>query len=460
MTRRLLLSYLGLALLILLILEVPLATLAQRFERQLATNQVQREASGLVASAGELLDDSRRPQLRAIVADYEARTGGEVVLTASSGEVLASSSPEADKDSQTEWRSLTDRALGGQTVSIFTEDEDAPVAVAAVPVVVDGRNAAAIVLAAPASYTEHRIHEIWLALGLFAAGAIVVAALVGVVLARSLALPLGRLESGVDRFGHGDLAWRAGEETGPLEVRSLARQFNQMAARLDDLIEGQKRFVADASHQLRSPLTALRLRLENLEATADPASQDSVAAMGREVQRLSRLVDGLLALSRAGQEKLASVEVDVASVMAERCQAWSALAAERNVRLDCRSDEVVGYHRSLNPGDLEQMLDNLIANAVEVSPPDSTITVRLRPGRRDGAEIHVSDQGSGLAEQDRQRAFDRFWQGGRPSGHSGLGLAIVAQLAQRNGLTAELRAGDPEGLDAVIVLPSSISGQR
>jgi signal transduction histidine kinase len=454
LTRRLLLSYLGLAVLILLILEVPLATLAQRFERQLATNQAQRDASGLVASVGELLDQSGRPQLRSIVSRYESRTGGEVVLTSASGEVLASSSPEAGHDSQDEWRSLTAKALDGQSAAMFIEDEETPFAVAAVPVVVDGRNAAAVVLAAPATLTEHRIHQIWLALGLFAVAAIVVAALVGVILARSLALPLGRLESTVDRFGHGDLASRAGEDSGPDEIRSLARQFNHMAAQLDELIEGQKRFVADASHQLRSPLTALRLRLENLQATADPASQDSVAAADREVQRLSRLVDGLLTLGRAGQETVAPVEVDVKSVILERGEAWSALATEKEVQLECCTDGSDGYRRALNPGDLEQILDNLIANAVEVSPSASTITMALRPGPRGGAEVHVSDEGPGLAEADRIRAFDRFWQGpAQPSGHSGLGLAIVAQLARRNGLTAELRAGDPCGLDAVIVLP-------
>ena len=454
MTRRLLLSYLGLAVLILLILEVPLATLAQRFERQLATNQIEKEANGLVALSSDDLSQSRRQQLQSVVSGYEAKTGGEVAVISAAGTVLAASSGAADHDALTEWSGVIDRALAGQSTAIFTVDEGQPYVVAAAPVFEDGRLVATVVLGTPATLTEHRIHEIWLALGIFAAGAILVAAVVGVVLARSLALPLGRLESTVDRFGHGDLGSRASEGEGPAEIRSLARQFNHMAVQLDDLIEAQKRFVADASHQLRSPLTALRLRLENLEATADEASQEPISAVGREVQRLSRIVDGLLTLGRAGQEAVPAVEVPVGDVIRERCDAWSALAAEKGVALEA-VDEVPGVvRRRLQPGDLEQILDNLLANAVEVSPEDSRIRVVLCRAGHGQVEIHVADQGPGLAEADRKRAFDRFWQGPtRPSGHSGLGLAIVRQLANRNGLDVELRAGRPEGLDAVVVLP-------
>ncbi|HET6966359.1 MAG TPA: HAMP domain-containing sensor histidine kinase [Acidimicrobiales bacterium] len=454
MTRRLLLSYLGLAVLILLILEVPLAVLGQRFERQLATNQIEKEANGLVALTADSLGESRRAQLQTLVAGYEERTGGEVTVVSVTGEVLAASSRDADRDATQEYKTVIARALGGQTAAVFSRDEGRPYAVAAAPVIEDGRLAAAVVVAAPASLTQDRIHEIWLALGIFAAGAIVVAALVGLILARSLAHSLGKLEATVDRFGRGELSSRAGETEGPEEIRSLARQFNHMAAQLDELIEAQTRFVADASHQLRSPLTALRLRIENLEATADEASVESISAVGREVQRLSRIVDGLLTLGRAGQGAPAPVEVTVAAVIAERCDAWSPLAAEKDVSIEAVDEVHSDVRRRLHPGDLEQILDNLLANAVEVSPPASRIRVVLRPSGHGQAEIHVIDQGPGLAEEDRKRAFDRFWQGSaRPSGHSGLGLAIVRQLATRNGLDVALRSAQPVGLDAVVVLP-------
>lgn len=453
MTRRLLLSYLALAVLILLILEVPLATLAQRFERQLATSQIEKEVNGLVALASDELTPARHTQLESVVSSYHARTGGEVTVVMPDRAILASSSDDADHDAQ-EWRGVITRGLGGQSNAIYTSDEGRPYSVAAAPVVDDGQVVAAVLLGAPADVTENRIHEIWLALAVFAAGAIVVAAAAGVVLARSMALPLGRLEATVDRFGRGELSSRADETEGPGELRSLARQFNHMAAELDELVEAQKRFVADASHQLRSPLTALRLRMENLEATAADADQEPISAVGREVQRLSRIVDGLLTLGRAGADQSPPVDVDVRAVIAERCEAWSALAAEKGVAIAAAGHTRSDVRRRLQAGDLDQIIDNLLANAVEVSPPGSRITVALRQDGHGPAEIHVIDQGPGLPEEDRKRAFDRFWQGaGRPTGHSGLGLAIVRQLATRNSLDVELRAADPHGLDAVVMLP-------
>jgi signal transduction histidine kinase len=283
----------------------------------------------------------------------------------------------------------------------------------------------------------------------------VVSAVVGVILARSMSLPLGRLELAVGRLGEGDLAVRARDREGPPEIRSLARRFNQMASRLDELVTAQKRFVADASHQLRSPLTALRLRIENLEAAADDSSSEAISAVGREVQRLSRLVDGLLVLGRADQETVERCEIDISDVIEERCESWSALTSERNIELEHDAATPRSSTCRLIPGDLDQILDNLLANAVEVSPEYGRITVRLDGSEAKHTEIHVVDQGPGMSTEDRRRAFDRFWQGSeRPSGHSGLGLAIVRQLAVRNGLGVELRQAEPTGLDAVVSLPT------
>lgn len=452
MTRRLVLSYLGLAVLILLILEAPLAALAQRFEQSLATNQVGRDANGLVAVVDDDLEQQQTAQLQTVVASYESRTGAEISVVTTALKVIAASSDDADDDATGEWIGLTRRALAGQSASAFTSDEGRPFAVASVPILSDdGTLIGAVVLGTPATFTENRIHDIWLALGIFAVVALVVATIAGALLARSVARPLGELEASLGRFGHGDLSSRARAAKGPPEIRSLARQFNQMADRLDDLVEAQKRFVADASHQLRSPLTALRLRIENLEAGADEQTSGAIAAVGRELQRLSRIVDGLLTLSRTSEDQPEPEELDLAGVIADRCDAWSALAAERGVQL-------VQEHRlgrfdavPLIAGDIDQIIDNLLANAVEVSPPGGRIVVRLVTPKPDRFEVHVVDQGPGMSAGDRQRAFDRFWQGAdRRSGHSGLGLAIVRQLAQRNSLTVELRESSPHGLDAVI----------
>jgi len=454
-TRRLVVSYLAIAVLILLILEVPLATLAQRFERNLAISQTEREANGLVAVAVDDLESGQVAELSSVVAGYQAKTGGEVTVVSRTGASMASSSGDADDDAEGEWKALTQRALAGQSASEFTVDEGVPFSVASVPVSDDGRMIGAIVLGTPATVTEHRIHQIWLALAGFAVAALIVAVAVGVLLARSMAGPLGHLEAAVHRFGHGDLTSRAGDGRGPPEIRSLARQFDQMANRLNELVEAQQRFVADASHQLRSPLTALRLRIENLEATAGEAEAGSVSAVGRELQRLSRIVDGLLTLSRAGQEQPEATAVDIVDVVEQRCDGWAALTAEHAIEL-VRDFE--GQARPSSPlvaGDLDQILDNLLANASEVTPAGGRIVVQVLTSHPNRIEVHVTDEGPGLSVEDRERAFERFWQGReRSPGHSGLGLAIVRQLAVRNGLIVELRPAVPHGLDAVVTLPA------
>jgi signal transduction histidine kinase len=456
-TRRLLISYLGIALVILIILELPMGVLAQRFERNLATAQAERDANGIAALANEDVERGQVANLRNLLGGFQARTGAELLVVRRDGTVLAASSSDADNDATTDWKAIAAKALSGQSASAFRSDEGAPVAVAAVPVDAVNRSLGVLVLGVPANLTEHRIHQIWLALAAFAAAALCITAALGVLLARSMARPLGHLESAVARLGHGDLSARARDDEGVPEIRSLAEQFNQMASRLDELVDAQKRFVADASHQLRSPLTALRLRLENLEATAGDGAAESAAAAGQEVQRLSRIVDGLLALGRAGQDQPEPQEVDLGEVVTQRSDAWSALAAERNVELGVSLAPVPACR--LVPGDLDQILDNLLANALEVSPDGGRImmTVTNDPGR---IELHVVDEGPGMNAEDRMRAFDRFWQAPeRPSGHSGLGLAIVGQLAARNGIKVELKDGPAGGLDAVLAFSRALARQ-
>jgi signal transduction histidine kinase len=456
MTRRLVLSYLGLALLILLVLEIPLAVLAARHEQDLTVSQVEREANGLAAVTSEGVENNRTADLNAILASYHARTGGEVFLIGPGGQVVARSAGDSDNDAIGQNRELVQTAQTGRSATSFSSDEGRPWVAAAVPLSVDGRPQGALLLGLDASSTERRIHVIWLALAALAVGVLMLTVVVGWLLARSLSLSLGRLEAAVSRLGQGNLSTRARTDDGPPEIRSLATQFNHMADRLAELVDAQSRFVADASHQLRSPLTALRLRLENLEAGAGGPAAEDMSAAGREVQRLSRVVDGLLTLNRAEGTGPGPRPVDVDEVIEDRCEAWSALADERRVHL--HADFPPHDHRlaRLVPGDLDQILDNLLANAVDASPEGGHIRVYRAPAEAGSIELHVVDEGPGMAEEDRRRAFDRFWQGpGAIRGNSGLGLAIVRQLVLRNDASVELRPGRPTGLDVVLHLAAS-----
>jgi signal transduction histidine kinase len=234
-------------------------------------------------------------------------------------------------------------------------------------------------------------------------------------------------------------------------VRALAAEFNDTVARLDTLLRSQGEFVADASHQLRTPLAALRLRLENLERDVAEGGKADLAAALAEVTRLARIVDSLLALARADATKPAPVPLDVRRLVEARLEAWSTELAERRVVADVRLPEEL--RASMTPGSLEQVLDNLISNALAVSRPDDTIWV---DGRRvgDTVELAIRDEGPGMTPGQRSRAFDRFWRAGQPGG-SGLGLAIVHRLVTADGGTIELREGADGGLEAMITLPAA-----
>lgn len=460
MTRRLLASYLGLAVLILLVLEVPFGFLATNQELGSARAAATRDATEIAVGSTEVLESGSRSAMHALLEDYFARTGAELAVVGRSGATVAEIDPDSDDDLVVADR-LVREALAGASRSAIVYDEGRPDTVVAVPVGSSGHPIGAVLLTVPVgAYTDH-IQDIWTGLAGFAAIVLALTVLVGLWLARSLSRPLAELEAAVSRLGEGDLAARVPSGLRVEEMRALGEAFNRMAERLEELVSAQSRFVADASHQLRSPLTALRLRLENLEAELDPVAGESMAAVGREVARLSRLVDGLLAISRADQAAPDAQLVEVARVIEERCDAWAALAAERRVGLvHTVGNGLRSASALLVPGDLDQVLDNLLANALDAAPPGSSIQVRLDPGpRRDRLAVHVVDEGPGMSAEDRVRAFDRFWQGpGGRRGHSGLGLAIVRQLVRRNRGDVVLLEAAGGGLDAVVSL--RVAGQR
>jgi signal transduction histidine kinase len=223
-----------------------------------------------------------------------------------------------------------------------------------------------------------------------------------------------------------------------------------MAGRLEQLVERQRAFAGTASHQLRTPLTALRLRLEQLaeQQSDDPPTARTVEHALAETDRLHRMIEGLLALTRAEDAALGPVPVDLSTLAHERAEYWSPLAHEQHVELSVEISP--GVIVLAVPGAVEQVVDNFIDNALGASEPDSRLIVKVVGGHPD-AELHVIDEGSGMSEEDRRQAFERFWRGSdAPEGGLGLGLAIVYQLVAAGGGTAELRAAPSGGIDAVV----------
>jgi signal transduction histidine kinase len=325
------------------------------------------------------------------------------------------------------------------------------------PATRDGRTVGAVRISYPTSDLTRRLVQIWGFRAILALAVLAVAAGLGALVARRLTRPLRQLNDMASRFSDGDLTARS-PVTGPHETQTLARTLNQGAERLDTLIASQRIFVADASHQLRTPLTALRLSLDNIaDGVDDDFVREDVEQATAEVVRMSRLVNGLLVLARAEAKVTAAEPLPLREIVAERLSVWRPAADERGVHIALRGSVVDGRPLVLaSPGHLEQVLDNVLSNALEVSPDGATITVRSE-SRGDEVELTVTDEGPGMSDADKSRAFDRFWRGQGLTGRSGsgLGLSVVRQLVTDDGGTVALRDAPGRGLSVVISLRAS-----
>jgi signal transduction histidine kinase len=456
--RRLLLSYLSITVFVLLVLEIPLGFAYAQSERRRLTSSVQHDALALSIRAEDALENGDAPRLRRTVDEYQRDTGGRVVVVGADGAVLADSDPTRAGPRNFSSRPEFRAALAGRETS-GTRHSDTlgeTLQYFAVPIVHANAPRGALRVTYPTSFVDARIRRTWFVLAGVGAVILGIVFLVSLRLARQVTKPLDDLERAAARLGQGDLETRAPVPPSPPEIRALAESFNHTAERLEVLVSSQQAFVADASHQLRTPLAALRLRLENLEeelgGAADPAPDDVAGALA-EVGRLSRLVDGLLELARAERSVPASAPIDLGPVVDGRVDAWSALAAERNVELT--TDLEPGLAVRSTPGRIEQVLDNLLANALDVAPPDTAVRVTGR-GSVAGIELVVADAGPGMSAEQRAHAFDRFWRptGASRDGGSGLGLSIVQQLVTADGGRVELDEAAGGGLAARVVLRS------
>jgi signal transduction histidine kinase len=271
----------------------------------------------------------------------------------------------------------------------------------------------------------------------------------GVLIAAQIGRPLGRLEEVARRFAHGDLRARA-ELEGSREQRSLAASFNEMTDRIVRLLGAQRDFVADASHQLRTPLTGLRLRLEEAKAIGSGPELSEIDAAIAEVDRLSHTVEELLLLSRAGERETAAASVDLEEIAASALDRWRSNATENGIGLEHQTSGSPGVAWAARP-DIERALDALLENALRYSPAGTTVTIVSSLGR-----IEVQDRGPGLAADEHEIVFERFHRGrsGRagPPG-SGLGLSIARELTREWGGEVSLGDRPAGGAIATLTLP-------
>jgi signal transduction histidine kinase len=442
---------LTIALFVLIVLEVPLGVfVADRQRRELVTS-LERDAL-VIATVYEDALDRNAPYSPGPAADYASSSGTRVVVVDLDGRSIVDTERPVNQDFTN--RDEVVRALSGEIVSgrRASETLGRDLLYVAVPVASGGVVYGAVRITADPADVEERINRFWWTLAGVAVVVLAAMAFVGWVIARSIARPIEAVRDAAVRAGEGDLDVRIDPGDAPPELRDLVSQFNQMAAQIRDLVDRQRSFVGDASHQLRTPLTALRLRLENLEVEIEGRYRGDVGAALDEVDRLGRLVEQLLVLARTEDGPLPAEETDLSRQVSERVDLWAAVAEERKVRVEAAGVDQPSPVLAL-PGAVEQVLDNLIDNALLASPEGSVVTVRIESGT-DSHRIHVVDCGSGMSKEQQRRAFDRFWRNDPSREGTGLGLAIVRQLAVASGGDVQLRDAPAGGLEVVVTFPA------
>lgn len=464
MRNRLLLALVGVVALVLAIHDVPLASHLAGVERDRLVTGLERDAFIIAGRTEEALEEGvtseQAEEIDRLIGDYALSENVRVVVVDAAGRAVFESDEDADPDADFLNRPEIRTALGGRPATGERESRTLgeELFYVAVPVLTGDRTIGAVRLSAPERVVSDEVAAQVRRLFVVAALSLLIAVGVAVAIAVTLTRPIAQLRRTTGELAAGDLGARADEHDGPPEVRQLAASVNTMAARLETLVERQRAFAGDASHQLRTPLTALRLRLEHLASAAQSGEVDPegvVTGLGDaidETDRLHRMIEGLLELTRAEDAAVGPGPVDAALVARGRVDHWSPLAEERGVELIAVAPATAPA--AAVPGALEQMVDNLIDNALDASPRGSTITVEVETGG-DVVEVHVRDEGAGMSADERSRAFERFWRGdGAVQGGSGLGLAIVDQLARASGGSSELREATGGGIDAVVTLPA------
>jgi len=438
-------------LLALIALGVPLAvSLRDRVDSEVRS-QARSQAEVVAASAAELLDPTRHAGLVRLVQTSAKSVRGRVIVVNRRGRLLADSSGTPAGRSYAS-RPEVHSALRGNSEQITRRSETlgTELLATAVPVLEHGRTGGAVRVTQSVAAVNRAVRTSILNLAALGGIVLLLAVAAGALIARQIALPIRRLDRAARQVAAGDLATTVTVE-GSAEQRSLAQTFNEMTQRIRRLLRAQQDFVADASHQLRTPLTGLRLRLEALgeRLRGDPSATEAEAAM-REIDRLSSIVEELLILSRAGEHELPGERVDLGDAARRAAERWQRTAQNRGIDLEARGDAAGDGAWCARP-DLDRSIDALLENAVRYSPPGSAVTIAAMPGR-----LEVLDEGPGLQPGEEESVFERFSRGsaGRrgPSG-TGLGLPIARELTRQWGGDVTLANRSGGGLRAVIEVP-------
>jgi signal transduction histidine kinase len=462
---RLLAAFAYVLVLTIVALEVPLAlNVSRRVDAEIKSEAASGTQIVASSAAGSL---GRTRELERLAAAAAGDLGGRVIVVDRRGRLVADSAGEGLGGASYAGRPEVATALRGRTAQGTRRSEslDQELLYTAVPIMRGARPVGAVRVTQSVAAVRSEMRSD--ALALIGIGAVVLALGLALAwfLADSIAKPLRGLADAARGVAAGDLRRRAPQE-GSREQREVAAAFNDMTVRVEQALNSQRDFVANASHQLRTPLTGLRLRLESAGLkSADPGVRRDIEAAERETERLARLLNGLLALARERADPPEVAPLSLAGEVAAAVDRWRAPAEGNGSRLLVEDGEDALVR--ISPDDLAVILDNLIENAIEHGGPASDVTIEWMRGG-EIAELAVSDCGPGVPHGEEERVFERFHRaaGGDVPG-TGLGLPIVRALAERWGGAATISNRPAGGARAEVLLrcapaapPGPSSGAR
>lgn len=442
-------------LLIIVALEVPLAlNLARRVDAEVKNDAA---SQAFVVAAGASGSMGRPANLQRLAQKAGSDLGARVIIVNRQGALRADSAgPELLNTSYASRPEIRSALSGLRAQGERHSDElGADILYTAVPVAnQNGQTVGAVRVTQSVEEINNRVRRSVLALIGIGAFALLLGLALAWVLAETLSRPLRQLAASARRVEAGDLSARA-EVKGATEQQEVAHAFNDMTERLGRVLEAQREFVSNASHQLRTPLTGLRLRLESAAMKAtDPGLEAELNAAEHEVDRLARLLTALLTLAREGQAPTPGRAVSLEEAAAGAHARWSDRAEQDGGRIALGGSEAVTACAS--DDDVAIMLDNLVENAIHYSPPGTAVSIRWG---RTGPEVWlaVEDEGPGIAPGEEEELFDRFTRGmaGKTKPGTGIGLAVVQMLASRWRGRASIRNRPEGGARVEVWLPAA-----
>jgi signal transduction histidine kinase len=397
MRRRIVLATLAVALAGIVVLGVPLAIAARRVVRNDALRRLDRQADAV----GFAIDDDIEQGRPVEVATLEHFVEGVRYIEVEDGEGR---------------RTTAGHPVAGRSLTTAIELPDG----------------VTVRVTEPVGPTDERTLDAVVLVASFGLAGLVAAAVLALFVARRVSRPLDDLAAVSRRLGAGDFSARAGRH-GLAETDAVADALNEGAERIEQLVEAERQFSANASHQLRTPLTALRLRLEELSLSSDPAVRGEAAAALAQADRLGTTIDDLLALARGRPSAVASN--DIGAVVTERAAGWAQAFAGAGRVLVVHADADVRARAS--SAALAQAVDALLDNALRHGDGTATIEVTTHP---EHAEIRVRDEGPGIAVGREQVIFERHVS---LDGGTGVGLALARALVEAQGGRVDLVEASP-----------------